>query len=139
MLNQEHVCSSRSDSVAFCLLLPMSVPADVLKAINQARPVCSWHTHGRCKKGARCQFLHGVGTENEAHVPHISSHKTSDGVVKMNVRPPLHEAFDQFFKEKGRHRTACAGQNVDAEGTMIMYQLQSGVWLLNRSQLQKEP
>ena len=51
-----------------------AVPADVLEAINLTR--------------------------NEAHLPHVSIHKDRDGDVKLNVRPPLHAAWNQFFWQK---------------------------------------
>ena len=100
-----------------------AVPADVLEAINLTRPRCWWWDHNCCKKGARCSFLHGVAASNEAHLPHVSIHKDRDGDVKLNVRPPLHAAWDQFFWQKRIHRTNSSGKHLNAEGNWMMYQL----------------
>ena len=48
------------------------VPAEVLQAINRARPLCWWYARRDCKKGAKCPYLHARGAENEAHLPHAS-------------------------------------------------------------------
>ena len=100
-----------------------AVPADVLEAINLTRPRCWWYYHKGCKKGARCRFLHGVAESIEAHLPHVSIHKDRDGDVKLNVRPPLHAAWDQFFWQKRIHRKISSGKHSDAEGNWMMYQL----------------
>ena len=74
----------------------VAVPAEVLRGITRARPVCWFFTQRnfKCKKGEKCPHLHC--NVNEAYLPHVSI-SVEKGKAIMSLRPPLHEAWNIFF------------------------------------------
>ena len=100
----------------------VAVPAEVLRAITRARPVCWFFTQRnyKCKKGEKCPHLHC--NVNEAYLPHVSI-SVEKGHAIMSLRPPLNEAWNLFFG--GPHLSPVGQSKKMLDGQVVFCSLHS--------------
>ena len=91
----------------------MQLPEDLVEAVANARRPCRWFEQGKCKKGHRCSLLHRTSEENVSHFPFVSCTVNSDGERRVQVRPPLRQALEKFFKLPGDELPVQSGKQVD--------------------------
>ena len=82
------------------------VPQWMIDLVCEARPVCKFFAtkHG-CRKGMKCTKLHDADPTkrtNRALLPYVSRYRTPEGEDRLVLRPPLHGALEQCFKEAGK-------------------------------------
>jgi hypothetical protein len=76
------------------------IPEELIRAVNDARPQCPfWGTKRGCRKGQSCSLRHA--TSNELHLPHVSRHRAADGSTVINLRPPLMQGLERYFRHLG--------------------------------------
>lgn len=78
------------------------LPNELLVALASCRPICPrFSKTGRCKHGRKCKMKH-EGEDQEIDVtslPYTAPHTLNDGSVYIVSRPPLAEAWKQWFSE----------------------------------------
>ena len=103
-----------------------SLPAELLDAVSRARPPCTRFANtGRCKKGAKCRFLHVSKSGHELNRFRLPYMSLENG--QMMLRPPVGEALARFFSEAGVRNPLETGSSwIDPNNgwTMLTYQLQ---------------
>jgi hypothetical protein len=121
---------------------PLQVPRSMVDEVNANRKACFFfQSSGRCRKGAACVRLHESGDRqldfgSYFRVPHVSRCISADGTDSIKLRPPINEALELLFKNRGVNRTMFGSQMLTINGQeCVTFQLDDmeGLDLLNLS------
>ena len=72
---------------------------ELANLINQSRPQCVDFSVGRCKKGHKCKFRHCKNAEM-LELPRMAAQRDENGLIKLNIMPPVKEALGMYYKFK---------------------------------------
>ena len=104
-----------------------AIPAELLRRVNVARPLCAMFQAGRCRKARKCPRLHDTSdSAMNCSLPYTSRYTTKTGRDVITLRPPLALAAKQYFAEIGKPCVLGQGRqwNTASGKRMITYSIE---------------